>query len=145
MKKYLAMTMLLAGVSATAAAASVAVTVPTSTVTQVGTGTAGQFTLSGDAGAAAGAKWFADATAQGGSYVKVAFTVTGGGNVLSAVRNDASVFIATATSTKDNQVFGGNTSAGAVKLIGACAATTCAVGDVTDTADGKGIGAASSM
>lgn len=131
MKKHLVMAMMLAGMSSLAAAAPTEVVLTVGTAAGVGTGTAGQFTLTGATGQLVGSKFYPTQAGQDASYVKVSFTVTGGANVLSYARIDnASQFTATATSTKGNQAFGGNTTAGAVKLIGACAATPCASTDV---------------
>ena len=141
MKKYLAMAMMLAGVSSLAAAAS-EVLLTVGTAAQVGTGTAGQFTLTGATGQLVGSKFYPTQAGQDASYVKVSFTVTGGANVYSHARIDnASQFTAAATSSKGNQVYAGNTTAGAVKLVGACASTPCAVTD----SSGSGITAGSSM
>jgi hypothetical protein len=136
MKKYIAAALMV--LSAGTFAADVVVVTGTAKTLST-TGAAGSYTLMGVAGQKVGDKFFVDATAQAGSFVKIAFTVTAGNGVISSVQNDASKFSVASTPVKGNQIFGGNSTVGAVKLLGACAASPCAESDATGT---KGIQAA---
>lgn len=137
MKKNLAIAMMLAGACATAGAAEVVLVTGTAqhiNAAAASATAASTYTITGVAGKTVGAKFFDDQTAQDGSFVKVVFSFTGGNNVLTTIQNDAANFGVASTSIKGNQVFGGNATVGAVRLLGACAASPCVQADV----DGAG-------
>lgn len=137
MKKYIAAVLMM--VSAGAMATEVVLVTGTAKTLST-TGAAGQYTLTGEGGGKTGDKFFASSAAsQAGSFVKVVFTVTAGNGVISSVQNDAAKFSVASTAVKGNQVYGGNSDVGAVRLLGACAASPCVENDATGS---KGIQAA---
>jgi hypothetical protein len=132
MKKNFAVAMILAGAFGGANAAEALLALPATVIT---TSVAGPHTVTGETGSVVGAKFFAaDPVKQQASFVKVVFSFTAGNNVFTAMQNAAGQFNVASVSTKGNQIFGGNSTAGAVKLLGGCPATGC----VSGTASGSG-------
>lgn len=123
MKKNLAVAILIASVSASAGAAEVVLDNAGGVFT---TAVAGPHIVTGETGKAVGSKFFdSDPAAQQASFVKVVFSFTAGNNVYSSMSNTSTQFNVASVSTKGNQIFGGNSTVGAVKLLSGCPGGVC--------------------
>lgn len=122
MKKTIAVA-ILASVTASAGAAEVVLDNADGVFT---TAVSGPHIVTGETGKAVGSKFFdSDPDAQQASFVKVVFSFTAGNNVYSSMANSATQFSVASVSIKGNQIFGGNSTVGAVKLLSGCPGGVC--------------------
>lgn len=130
MKKNLAAAILIASVSASAGATELVIDNADGVYT---TAVSGPYIITGETGKAVGSKFFdSDPLAQQASFVKVVFSFTAGNNVYSSMSNSGTQFSVASVSIKGNQIFGGNSTVGAVKLLSGCPGGVC--GTTADTA-----------